>query len=119
MRVDDFFVEAGTGAFGGVARAINSTLLTELRKASLSSATDAEAGVALARLVHDDLERYGTDGATELTEEEIRVAIRRCDRSPTDSESRTSICRFVTTPRFVATGFGRGRRGAGRRAETF
>ena len=34
-----------------------------------------EAAVALARLVHDDLEAFGTDGGEELTEAQMRESL--------------------------------------------
>lgn len=74
VRVDDFFKD-GIGPSEG-ARYFRLELMTPLRAGPLPGRTDIEAAVPLARLVHDELERYGTDGGQELDEEEVRAALR-------------------------------------------
>ncbi|HEX5174241.1 MAG TPA: hypothetical protein VFV91_08875 [Gaiellaceae bacterium] len=76
MRPDDFFVEdAVPGEFGSASRYLNVELLGAIRRGSVADHEDIELAVPLARLVHDDLERYGTSGGTEMTEEGIREAL--------------------------------------------
>jgi hypothetical protein len=80
VRPEDFFIEDPIpGQFGMPSRSLNVTLLTELRRGPLADHEDVEVAVSLARLVHDDLERYGTDGGNELTDQGMREAL--LDRS--------------------------------------
>lgn len=79
MRADDFFIEVdplGTDwAVGGPSRVLNNALVRQLRISPMTGHDDIEVAVGLSRLVHDDLERFGTDGREELTETQIREAI--------------------------------------------
>src|ERR1700733_6769785 len=76
MRPDDFFVDSGlTDPFGIDRRRVNTTLLDQLRRGPLTDHDDLEVAVSMARLIHDDLERCGTDSSQELTEEEMRSAL--------------------------------------------
>lgn len=56
-------------------RALDTKLLDALRRGSVAGHDDIEVAGALARLIHDDLERYGTDGSEDMSEPEIRTAI--------------------------------------------
>lgn len=73
VRVDDFFEDALGYPEGS--RYFGRELMTELRGGPLASHSDIEVAVPLARLVHDELERYGTDGGQELGEDDIRAAL--------------------------------------------
>jgi hypothetical protein len=81
MRPDDFFVDQAhvssslLGPGISIRRSLNTQLLTKLRRAPIDGHDDAEVAVGLARLVHDDLERFGTSGGEELTEPQIRDAL--------------------------------------------
>jgi hypothetical protein len=76
MRPDDFFVDDGPGGMFGVStRSLNVALLEHLRRGPLKEWEDVEVAVPLTRLIHDDLERYGTDGGQEMTEQQMRVAL--------------------------------------------
>jgi hypothetical protein len=76
MRPDDFFVEdAVPGAFGLPSRYLDVELLGRIRRGPIADHEDIEVAVPLARLVHDDLERYGTSGNTEMTEQGMREAL--------------------------------------------
>jgi hypothetical protein len=77
MRPDDFFTEpTSLGARGDLSpRTINNTLLVELRRGRVEGRPDVEVAGGLARLIHDDLEKFGTAGGAELTESEMRDAI--------------------------------------------
>ena len=79
MRPDDFFTEpTSLGARGDLSsRTINNTLLVELRRGRVEGRPDVEVAGGLARLIHDDLEKFGTAGGAELTESEMRDAISR------------------------------------------
>lgn len=83
MRLADFFVETEIIAseedfsFGlpvGPTRQVNDELFDELRRRPLVDKSDLEVAVALARLVHDELQAYGTGGGTELNDEQMRAA---------------------------------------------
>jgi hypothetical protein len=76
MRPDDFFVEdAVPREFGLASRYLNVELLGAIRRGPAADHADIEVAVPLARLVHDDLERYGTSGGTEMTEQGMREAL--------------------------------------------
>jgi hypothetical protein len=51
-------------------------LLTDIRRGPLADHDDIEVAVALARLVHDDLTSYGTGGGEQLSEADMRLALR-------------------------------------------
>jgi hypothetical protein len=92
MRPEDFFIEqqesdpfsgGGAGIFGDAAPGFfgpapatapkfNLDLLRQVRTGPISSAGDVEVAVALTRLVHDDLEAFGTGGGEELSENDMR-----------------------------------------------
>jgi hypothetical protein len=79
VRSDDFFIDpAGALEYwpeGEVPpRALNQQLIERLRRGSIEQG-DVEVAVALARLVHDDLEVFGTSGGEELTNDEMRLTI--------------------------------------------
>ncbi len=82
MRPADFFTEPRTtlddpalDLFGGPSRLLNEELIRRLRRGPLAEHSDVEAAVALARLIHDDLEASGTGGGEELSDEQMREAI--------------------------------------------
>jgi hypothetical protein len=76
MRPDDFFVDDGPGGMFGVStRSLNVALLEHLRRGPLKEWEDVEVAVPLTRLIHDDLERYGTDGGQVMTEQQMRAAL--------------------------------------------
>lgn len=72
MRIDDFFED---DKLFGVGRRFRDDVMTQLRAGPLPDHADIEVAVPLARLVHDELERYGTGGGQELNDEDIRVAL--------------------------------------------
>lgn len=72
-------------------RTLNVGLLESLRRGPDAKHDDVEIAGALARLVHDDLERYGTDSSQEMSEPEIRIAILAL-RAVTD---RIGACSFT------------------------
>ena len=55
---------------------LNVDLLQKIRANVDVGHSDVELAVALVRLIHDELERYGTDGNNRMNEGEIRVALR-------------------------------------------
>jgi hypothetical protein len=79
MRPDDFFVDQRFSDspfdISLARRTVDRELLTELRRGPLDDHDDAEVAVGLARLVHDELEKFGTAGNEELTEQQIRDAL--------------------------------------------
>lgn len=78
MRPDDFFVDGHVthSMFGPIAsRTLNDDLLTQLRREPIGDHDDVEVAVGLTRLVHDELEKFGTDGGQDLTEYQIREAL--------------------------------------------
>ncbi len=76
MRPDDFFIDEDPFDPPGVGPQANQDLLNQLRRGPLTDHDDIEVGVALARLVHDDLTSYGTAGGEQLSEGEMRLALR-------------------------------------------
>ncbi len=75
MRTDDFWIEDEYDVHGVGARRLNLDLVTPLRRGPLPGRDDIEVAVPLAHLIHDDLEKYGTDGRQEMNEAEMRKAI--------------------------------------------
>ncbi len=77
MRPDDFFEDDVDDIFGSsvVRRRFRHETARRLRVGPLEGTPDVEAAVALARLVHDDLEAFGTSGGEVLSEAEMREAL--------------------------------------------
>lgn len=82
MRPDDFFAEAEMIWVEGmdpwnmpVTRAFNASWVAQLRRGPAPAHDDLDVIAGLARLAHDQLERYGTDGGQELSEDDIRTAL--------------------------------------------
>jgi len=77
MRPDDFFedeVDDFLGELQGPPR-FRKDFVRQLRQGPADGHSDIAVAVGLARLVHDDLEAFGTDGGQLLREPEIREAI--------------------------------------------
>ena len=55
---------------------LDTDLLDSIRRGGDSARSDIELAAALARLVHNELEVYGTDGSQRTNDGEIRLAIR-------------------------------------------
>lgn len=62
-------------SFAAPARQLNEEMLDELRRRPAGDRSDIEVAVPLARLVHDQLQAYGTGGEAELDDEQMRLAI--------------------------------------------
>ena len=75
MTPEDFFVDDPVGN-----RMLNLDLLERVRSGGIVDRSDAEIGVALLRLAHDELEAYGTDGGQRTNEAETRLILRTCRR---------------------------------------
>jgi hypothetical protein len=76
MRPDDFFDDGFTDPLlPGGRRRFRRELVRELRRGPIIDLADAEAAVALARLLHDDLEAFGTDGGELLNDEDMREGL--------------------------------------------
>jgi hypothetical protein len=76
MRPDDFYIDdEALDVFGQHIRRLDVDLLDRIRRRPLPDRQDIEVAVPLARLVHDDLESYGTDGREELTEQQMRETL--------------------------------------------
>ena len=76
MRPDEFFLDDEIPApYGASGRHVNVNLLTRVRTAQLEGCEDIEVAVPLAILIHDELEKYGTSGGEEMSEQEMRLAI--------------------------------------------
>jgi hypothetical protein len=74
MQLEDFWVEAEDALAGGLH--FNLPLVQGLRRAPLQGVSDVEAGIALARLLHDEFQRYGTDGSQQVSDGDAREAMR-------------------------------------------
>jgi hypothetical protein len=85
MPTDDFFIEKADAEVPGwdmngdpwtVVTRLDEELLDELRRKPAAGRDDLEVAIALAHLVHDELEAYGTNGQQRLDEPQIALAIR-------------------------------------------
>jgi len=82
MRPDDFFFESyvGDGLDSveslAVVREFNRELADRLRQRPQADIDDLDAAIALVQLVHDDLERFGTDGGQRLSDDDLGSALR-------------------------------------------
>jgi len=85
MRADDFFIERVNTEIPGsdmngdpwtVITRLDEELLDGLRRKPAAGRDDLEVGIALAQLVHDELESYGTNGQQRLDEQQVALAIR-------------------------------------------
>lgn len=70
MRPDDFWLDDNGG------QQLNLSLLQDLRRAPTSQYPDVEAAITLARLLHEQFQRYGTDSAEQITDPVSREAMR-------------------------------------------
>lgn len=85
MRSEDFFIERANaeipggdmnGDPWGTTISFDEALLEDLRRKPADDRDDMEVAIALAQLVHDELESHGTDGRERLGEPQIALAIR-------------------------------------------
>jgi hypothetical protein len=85
VRPDHFFKQVtahGTDGWDlngepwGVETVFDHDLVDALRREPLDGRSDIDAALALAQLLHDDLQRYGTGGGEKLSDQEMSVAIR-------------------------------------------
>lgn len=78
------FLDNSEDGWGSYARRLDVTMLQAMRGAAHPTIPDAEAGVALAQLVHDQFTACGTSGDHALTDAEMRKALPAlraiCDR---------------------------------------
>ncbi len=77
MRPEDFFIDDEDDMFGApTARPqFDRDMMADIRRGPLPGHDDVEVAVALARLVHDELEVYGTSGHQQLKNPELREAL--------------------------------------------
>ena len=120
MRPDDFFIHPDPGPFGDLDPVVfNIDLIREIRSGPISDADDVEVAVALARLVHDELEAFGTGGGEELEDGAMREAILAL-RAVTDRLGIVNLdIPLGTSRRLGAIGFRKVRLAPGRPGETF
>lgn len=76
MRPDDFFKSSDSSLDPFSRERLDTTLIREIRAAPLVDKDDSEVATALAQLVHDELQAFGTDGGEALSDAEMRDAIR-------------------------------------------
>jgi hypothetical protein len=77
VRVTDFYLDpADPWGAAGADPQPNMALLAQLLRGPLPDRTDVEAAVPLAELVHEELEKYGTSGGEQFSNDEIRDALR-------------------------------------------
>lgn len=70
MRPDEFLLDENGG------QRLNVSLLQDLRQAPSRQHPDLEAAIALARLLHEQFQRYGTDSTQDIADPETREAMR-------------------------------------------
>ncbi|HEU5156128.1 MAG TPA: hypothetical protein VFU43_03970 [Streptosporangiaceae bacterium] len=83
VRTDDFFMvvmetpspNADPWALPSSSLVFDQDLVAQVRRGPIEGRTDLEIAVALCQLVHDELQRYGTDGSQTLQDDEISAAI--------------------------------------------
>jgi hypothetical protein len=71
VRVEDFWIDESDGS-----QLLDLALLHDLRRAPVSRFSDVEAAIALARLLHEEFEKYGTDSTQVITQAQSREATR-------------------------------------------
>jgi hypothetical protein len=76
VRPDEFFKSADSSLDPFSRERLDATLIREIRAAPLVDRDDSEVATALAQLVHDELQAFGTDGGEALSDAEMRDAIR-------------------------------------------
>lgn len=76
MTPDDLFVDAGRDAYGLPATQVSVELLEAVLAGKYKGAPEAEVALALAEQVYQDLTAYGTSGGQQLTEGQIKLALR-------------------------------------------
>lgn len=98
MRPDDFF-ESTPGPWGGPEFQVNRTLLETLRSSPVDGLQDVDAAAALALMVHQELESYGTGGSPSLEDVDMRLALRTLHRvlERLDVDSSAISFRDLTT----------------------
>jgi hypothetical protein len=70
VRPDEFLLDENGG------QRLNVSLLQDLRQAPSRQHPDLEAAIALARLLHEQFQRYGTDSTQDIADPETREAMR-------------------------------------------
>ena len=77
MRSSDFIEDVESIVFGGPSTSarFRRELVLDLRRGPIGGTPDLEAAVALTRLIHDELEIYGTSGGPTLSEDDMRDGI--------------------------------------------
>jgi hypothetical protein len=85
MRPEDFFIERSNtdmpgwdmnGDPWGTTAVLDEGFLDDVRRKPTEGRDDLEIAIALAQLVHAELEEYGTNGNPRLNEQQIALAIR-------------------------------------------
>ena len=85
MRPEDFFILKAKSIVDPWAAdetlqkeeaVLDETLLESLRRSPVTDRDDIEVAIALAKLVHDELESFGTHGEQRLSDDQIALAIR-------------------------------------------
>jgi len=74
MRLEDFWLDDQFAPDGALR--FNLVLVRQLRAAPLRDLPDVEAGIALARLLHQEFERYGTDSSQQISDTDARESMR-------------------------------------------
>jgi hypothetical protein len=76
MRPEDFFVHPDPGPLGDFDPPyFDLELIRQIRSGPVQNAGDVEVAVALARLVHDNLEAFGTSGEVEISGDQMRESL--------------------------------------------
>src|SRR4029453_8429711 len=78
MGVNELFLddENRDSLLPSVGRRFDAELVKRARRGPLPDCADVDLAIPLARLVHDELQRFGTDGSEELDDEDMRDALR-------------------------------------------
>jgi hypothetical protein len=79
LRSDDFFIDdpsASPDPWGRPRQQVNVPMLDALRRGPLDGSDDMAVAIGLSRLLHEDLEAFGTSGGERMLNDEMRLAIR-------------------------------------------
>lgn len=73
VKLSDLWIDDDLSPSG---QRFNIPLLLDLRRGSIRRYSDLEAAITLARIAHDQFQRYGTDASHELTDVQSREVVR-------------------------------------------
>lgn len=110
MQTGEFYEEQSVstpdprGGFATSRIPLRTDLLSTLRAGAIPGDDDLETALALTRMVHGELEAYGTGGGEQMSEEQIELA-QRCLRAVLDRQmhhAALAVAELRGLPRLLA-----------------